>query len=78
MSLSIEELADQLKFDIAAQNVDARHSTGSTKIGGAVGMEGIDPMLGWLSDEGHVVRDNHGDWVDCLTSALMGQASRIA
>lgn len=32
---------------------------------GAEAMEGIDPMLVWLSDNGHVVRDG-GQWVDVV------------
>jgi hypothetical protein len=49
-----------------AEALDVRDVAVATKTGGALAMDGIDPMLEWLGDNGHVVRDGGGEWVDIV------------
>ena len=61
---SLDELAEDLGCDfdlIEVRDVEVREKTG-----GAAAMDGIDPMLDWLVDNGHVVRDSGGEWVDIV------------
>jgi hypothetical protein len=62
---TLEELAGAFGLDLAALPA-ADPAPVSSKAGGALAMDGIDPMLDWLVDGGHVVADGGGDWVDIV------------
>ena len=62
---SLDELAADLGCDFSKINVEERHAV-SQKSGGAVALDGIDPLLDWLVDHSDVVRDVGGEWVDLL------------
>ena len=62
---SLDELAEDLGCDFSKISIEERHDV-STRQGGAVALEGIDPMLDWLTDGGHVVRDSGAEWVDIV------------
>ena len=47
--------------DLEIKDVEVREATG-----GYQAMDGIDLMLDWLSDNGHVVRDSGSEWVDIV------------
>ena len=61
---SLAEIAEDLGCDFSQLKV--KDVTVATKDGGAVAMGGIDPMLDWLTDNGHVVKDGGGEWVDII------------
>lgn len=61
---TLDELAEAFGVDMNAVEVRPA-STVDTKSGGAVAMDGIDPMLDWLVDGGYVVTDK-GEWVDVI------------
>ena len=61
---SLDEIAEDLKCDFS--KIEVKDNVITLKTGGAVAMDGIDPMLDWLTDNGHVVRDNGGEWVDIV------------
>jgi hypothetical protein len=58
---SLAEFMEDMGCD--AEALDVRDVTVAARTGGAVAMEGIDPLLDWLTDNGHVVRDDGSDWV---------------
>jgi hypothetical protein len=61
---SLDELAEDLGCDfnkIEVRDVEVKENTG-----GHQAMEGIDPMLDWLSDAGHIVRDDGSEWVEIV------------
>ena len=60
---TLDELA--AAFGVDMDTVVVKDTTINTKLGGAAAMEGIDPMLDWLVDAGHVVADK-GAWVDVV------------
>tara|TARA_R110000751_G_scaffold306805_1_gene426263 strand:+ start:1338 stop:3569 length:2232 start_codon:yes stop_codon:yes gene_type:complete len=60
---SLDELADDLGCDF--ENVEIKELGVSVSSGGADAREGIDVMLDWLADAGHVVEDK-GQWVDVV------------
>jgi len=61
---SLDEFIEDMGCD--EDTLDTRDPTVAIKEGGASAMDGIDPMLDWLVDNGHVVRDDGGEWVDIL------------
>jgi len=61
---SLDEFIDDMGCDEDA--LDIKDPIVLIKEGGASAMDGIDPMLDWLVDQGHVVRDDGGEWVDIL------------
>jgi hypothetical protein len=61
---SLAEIAEELGCDFSLLN--AKKVTVAIKDGGAIAMSGIDTMLNWLVDNGHVVKDDGGEWVDVL------------
>lgn len=64
---TLAELAEDFSLDLNALPVEDKSGPGvSSLVGGAVAVEGIDPLLSWLSDAGHVVSDSGGDWVDVV------------
>ncbi len=65
MLSSLEELADKFKVSLDDLPLDQRHAA-ATKLGDAIAMDGIDPMHDWLGDNGHIVNDNGGDWVEVV------------
>ena len=60
---TLDELAAAFEVDLS--KVEIKQTTIDTKSGGAQAMDGIDPMLDWLVDAGHVVQDK-GEWVDVV------------
>jgi hypothetical protein len=58
---TLEELADAFGLDLAALPVKAGKKQKARLTG-----ESIDPMLNWLSDNGLVVEDDGGDFVDIV------------
>jgi len=64
---TLEDLAEDFGLDLDALPVADTSAPGVRDAsGGAVAIEGIDPLLAWLSDAGSVVNDDGGDWVDVL------------
>ena len=61
---SLEELAEDLGCDFST--VQVKDHDVMLKQGGYVAMEGIDPMLTWLSDTGHVSKDSGAGFVDVI------------
>ena len=61
---SLDELADDLGCDF--DMVEVKDDVVDFRQGGALAMDGIDPMLDWLVDGGHVVRDDGSQWVDII------------
>ena len=61
---SLAEIAEDLGCDFS--QLKGKDVTVATKEGGATAMDGIDPMLDWLVDNDHVVKDGGGEWVDIL------------
>ncbi|MBT4934714.1 MAG: hypothetical protein HOJ87_05890 [Rhodospirillaceae bacterium] len=61
---SLDELADDLGCDFT--KVEIGDNVVTFKHGGAAAMNGIDPLLDWLTDNGSVVRDDGGQWVDIV------------
>lgn len=59
---SLDELAKDLGCDFS--KIEVRDVDVKKKEGGAVAMDGIDPLLDWLSDAGHIVRDDGTEWVE--------------
>jgi uncharacterized protein YktA (UPF0223 family) len=64
---TLRELAEDFGLDLddLPVPVTATRAGIADKLGGATAAEGIDPLLAWLSDAGHVVSDS-GDWVDVV------------
>ncbi|MDB4261355.1 hypothetical protein N9878_00670 [bacterium] len=60
---SLDELADELGCDFS--KIQIKEVGVSVSNGGADAREGIDVMLTWLADAGHVVEDK-GSWVDVV------------
>jgi len=58
----LDELAEALGCDF--NKIEVRPDTPTLKTAGAEAREGIDPMLDWLSDAGHIIKDDGGVWVD--------------
>ena len=58
---TLDELADDLGCDFST--IEVKDKTNVFKQGGAVAMDGIDPMLDWLADGGYVVSDDGSEWV---------------
>ena len=61
---TLDELADDLGCDFS--EVVVKDNTNVFKQGGAIAMDGIDPMLDWLSAGGHVVSDTGAEWLDII------------
>ena len=61
---SLDELAEDMGCNFSKISIEDRPVT--KKEGGAAAMEGIDPMLDWLTDNGHIVKDSGGEWVDII------------
>ena len=61
---SLAELAGELGCDFS--QLKTKDATVITKKGGATVMEGIDPMLVWLMENDHIVKNGGGEWVDIL------------
>jgi hypothetical protein len=62
---SLDELAELLGCDF--DNIDVKDpNVLSSKVGGATAMDGIDPLLDWLSDNNHVISDTGSSWVDVI------------
>ena len=62
---SLDELAELLGCDF--DNIEVKDpNVLSSKTGGIAAMDGIDPMLDWLVDGGHVVKDGGHQWVDII------------
>lgn len=61
---TLDELAEDLGCDF--NELEIRDVEVKEKEGGYQAMDGIDPMLDWLSDNGHVVRDTNAEWVDIV------------
>ena len=61
---SLDELAEDLGCDFS--KVEVKDVSLKSKAGGAATMDGIDPMLDWLSAEGLVAHDAGGEWVDVI------------
>ena len=61
---TLDELADDLGCDFS--EVVVKDNTDVFKQGGAIAMDGIDPMLDWLSAGGHVVSDTGAEWIDII------------
>lgn len=62
---TLDGLAAAFGIDLDALPVKDLASV-SNRSGGAQALQGIDPMLDWLADAGHVVSDNGGEWVDIV------------
>lgn len=62
---SLDELAEDLGCDLDTLPIKELSVSSTVKAGGAVAMDGIDPLLDWLVDNGHVVHDG-GEWVDII------------
>jgi len=60
---AFDDLADELGCDL---NQIAVKDVVVDKTGGAVAMDGIDPLLDWLVDAGSVVKDSGGEWIDIV------------
>jgi len=61
---SLDEFIEAIGCD--EDTLDIRDPTVTIKEGGAMAMDGIDPMLDWLVDGDYVVRDDGGEWVDIV------------
>ncbi len=61
---TLDELAEDLGCDLSSLEIKKTRS--AVKAGGATAMEGIDPLLAWLVDAGHVTQDNGGEWIDLI------------
>ncbi len=62
---SLDELAEDLGCDF--DKIEVKLDAGVLdRPSGVTAMDGIDPMLDWLTDAGHVVRDDGGQWVDIV------------
>lgn len=61
---TLDELAEDLGCDFT--QVPVADNILAFKQGGAVAMEGIDPMLDWLAESGHVTSDTGSQWVDIV------------
>jgi hypothetical protein len=61
---SLAEFMQDMGCD--ADALDVRDITVAVKTGGAVAMDGIDPMLDWLTDGGYVTKDGGGEWVTII------------
>ena len=61
---SLDELAEDLGCDFST--VQVKDNAVMLKDGGVAAMDGIDPMLDWLSDNNHIVRDDGSQWVDVI------------
>jgi hypothetical protein len=59
-----EELAVALGCDFST--IAVKELSVTEKTGGATAMDGIDPLLDWLVDNGSVVKDGKGEWVDLV------------
>ena len=61
-SWALDDLATELGVDL--QNLRVRPAASVSAIGSVVSNPIADPLLDWLNDNGHVVNDNGGQWVD--------------
>jgi hypothetical protein len=61
---TLDELAEALGCELDALPV--KNIAVSTKLGGAAAMDGIDPMLDWLSDGAMIIKDDDGEWVSII------------
>ena len=59
---SLEELIEDLGCDFSTVDVKDKQDV-TNREGGAVAMDGIDPLLDWLADAKLVVRDDGAEWV---------------
>lgn len=62
---TLHELATALGTDLNALAIKDHVVSVDFKTGGAGTREGIDPLLDWLVDKGHVIQDR-GEWVDIV------------
>ena len=58
----LDDLAVQLGVDL--DNLHVRAPVSISTVGSVVENPVEDPLLDWLHDNGHVVRDNGGQWVE--------------
>ena len=60
---TLDALAEEFGCNFDNIQIEARHDAAQTKDGGAIALDGIDPMLDWLVDRSLVVSDPGGDFV---------------
>jgi hypothetical protein len=64
---SLDELVADFGFDPSTVEPSAPSSALTDRPGGAIeSRDGIDPLLDWLVDQGHVARDDGGEWVTII------------
>ena len=61
---SLEEFMEDMGCNL--DQLEIKDVQVKTLEGGAQAVDGIDPLLDWLVDAGHVVRDSGGEWVDIV------------
>ncbi len=69
-SWDMDELALKMGVDVENMTVTRKKGVGTPRAGGAaahdIDIDIDDPMLTWLADEGHIISDNGGEWVEIV------------
>lgn len=61
-SWALDDLATELGVDL--DNLHVRNPVNISSVGAVLNNPVVDPLLDWLNDNGHVVRDNGSQWVE--------------